>query len=75
VSLPHRRLTSSSATLGGVLQQAEGSDPSPVFSTGEATAGVLCSVLGYPVQEGHGHTRESPVKGLEDDEETGASPI
>ncbi|GAB0192620.1 mitochondrial enolase superfamily member 1 [Grus japonensis] len=33
----------------------------------------ICPVLGSPVQEGHGYSRESPTKGHEDDEGTATS--
>ncbi|KAK4806630.1 hypothetical protein QYF61_022936 [Mycteria americana] len=54
-------------------QQLGGRDLSPLFSTDEATAGVVGPVLGSSVQERHGHTGERPMKGHKDDEETGAS--
>lgn len=52
------------------LQQ---NDFSPLVTTGESTPGVLGPVLGFPVQERQGHTRESPVKGHKDDEGPGGS--
>lgn len=36
---------------------------SPLLGTGEATLGVLCPVLDFPVQKIHGHTGKSPEKG------------
>ncbi|KAJ7413883.1 hypothetical protein WISP_87693 [Willisornis vidua] len=45
-------------------QKTEGSDPSSVVSPADGTSGVLCPVLGSPVQERHG---VSPEEGYEDD--------
>lgn len=40
----------------------KGSDPSLQISTGEATSGLLCLVLGSSVQARHGHTGDIPKK-------------
>ena len=41
--------------------------------TGEATRAVLCPLLCSPVEERHEHNGNSPVKGHEHDQGTGAS--
>ena len=38
-----------------------------LFSTGEATPGMLCSVLISSVQERHGHSGGIAMKGPKDD--------
>jgi len=52
-------------------QQVEGGDPYTLVSTGGVNGGVLCPVLGSPVQERDGHRGDSPMKGRKDDEGTG----
>lgn len=59
-------------------QQVKGGDP--LLSTGEDTPGVLCPVQSvqccvHSVEERHGHTGESLVKGHKDDYETRVSLI
>jgi len=53
-------------------QQVKGGDLSLQLSTGAATPRVLCPVLGFSVQERHGHIVVSPAKSHEDGEGTGA---
>jgi len=56
-------------------QQVELGDSAPLLCPGEATARVLRTILGSPVQERRGSPRESPVEGHKDDEGTGVSPV
>lgn len=54
------------AALGRLLQ-IEGSDPLPLFSTGEGTPGGLCPALGCQLQERHDNAGKSSARGLKDD--------
>ena len=54
-------------------QQVEGGDRRPLLCPGHATYGVLCPVLGSPVQERQGSPRRSPAESHKDDEGPGAS--
>ena len=50
-------------------QQAEGSDSAPLLCSRKTPPGVLCPVLGLPVQEIHGAVGVGPEEVHEDDEE------
>ena len=50
-----------------VLGYIKKSVPSRSRWPGEATSGVLCPVLGSPVKESQGTSRESPKEGYKDD--------
>lgn len=45
----------------------------PLYSTGEATSGLLHPVLDHPVHERHGCTGDSPMQDYQDAERTGVS--
>ena len=62
------------AALGKYCQQVKGRNPSPLLLTGETMPGVLCPVLGSPVEERYAHTRESSMKDHKDDCGARASP-
>lgn len=71
--LQQRRIVVSRVALGTrYCQQVSGGDPS-LLSTGEATPGVLCPVLGSPVHEKPRHTAVSTAKGHNDNEGTATS--
>ncbi|TRZ11644.1 hypothetical protein HGM15179_015465 [Zosterops borbonicus] len=50
--------------LGRAFQQGKGGDPAPLLSSGEASPGVQCPVLGSSGRNRHG---VGPVKGDKDD--------
>ncbi|PKU46216.1 hypothetical protein llap_3490 [Limosa lapponica baueri] len=45
--------------------------PPPLLCPGQATSGVLCPVVDYPLQERQGTAGESPAEGYEDGQGTG----
>lgn len=47
--------------------QIDGSDPLPLFSTGEGTPGGLCPALGCQLKERHDNVGKSSASGLKDD--------
>jgi len=51
-----------------------GGDSPPLLGPGEITSGVLCPVLGSPVQKRQGFPRRSSVEDHKDDKGPGASP-
>ena len=59
--------------LGCTWQSVARGDPLSLLCTVGATSGVLCPILGSPVQERQGPTQVSPVKHHKDGEGTGAS--
>jgi len=52
-----------------------GGDPLPLRCPSEDTSGILCPVLGSPVQEKQGTSGKSPVEGHRDDDGPEASPL
>lgn len=48
-------------------QEVKGSDSSPLFSNNETASGVLCSVLGSPLQERSCHSKVSAAECYQDD--------
>jgi len=47
-------------------QQVNERDQFPLLGTCEIASGVRCPVLGFPVQERHGHTGASAVESNQD---------
>lgn len=66
-----RVLMVSWAALSKPCLQVKGVGNSALFSTGEATPGVLGPVIHYPVQERPGHSGENPTEGYKDGKRTG----
>lgn len=57
------------------LPAVQGGDPSQLLSTSEDTPGMLCLILGLPMQKGQSCTGERPVYGHKDAEGIRASPV
>lgn len=66
VALWQQRQKSACHAVLARQQWAEGSDPSPQFSTCGTESGVLCPALGSPRQEKHWPTGASPAKDQQD---------
>lgn len=56
-----------SSTLGYIRRSIAGRSFPPLLRAGEATAAVLCPILGSPVHQKYGATGESQAKGHEED--------
>lgn len=73
--LGQRQPTAFRVSLGKAQPAGQGSDPSPLFATGETASEVSWPVLGSPVQEGGGHAEPSPKEGHSEGNSDGASVI
>ena len=57
------------------VTSTEGGDATPLLCSCETPPGVLCPVLGPPIQEKHGAVGAGPDKGHKNDQKAGAPPL